>query len=194
MRVLEAGPARGADVLEEHAVDQPVVLLEVDEPIAVSPEDLADIVLAQGGHALVMVGALDDDLVGADAGHHVVDAVAALVEAALDLQGGEPVGDDADPPARPVGPRAEMAVGEDLRRASCLPAPRRTGRPPRLDRPALPRGSRAGRLARSCAMITQRPTIGSFLSSGMCSLLDGGTGSEPGHHARGAGCTATPAT
>ena len=83
---------------------------------------------ARVGHALVMLGALDDDLVGADAGHHVVDAVAALVEAALDLQGGEPVGDDADPPAGAVGPRAEARGRRGSPAASCPRAPRRTGR------------------------------------------------------------------
>ena len=48
VRVLEAGPAGGADVLEEHAVDQPGVLLQVDEPVAIDPEDLADVVLGAG--------------------------------------------------------------------------------------------------------------------------------------------------
>ena len=168
MRVLEAGPAGGADVLEEHAVDEPGVLLEVDQPIAIDPEDLADVVLgSRVGHADVMRGALDDDLVGADAGHHVVDAVAPLVEVPFDLQGGEPVGDDADPPARAVGPRAAVAVGEDLgRRLVFVPLAERAEC--RGDRS---RGSSdlksCGRLARSCAMITQRPTIGSFRSSGM---------------------------
>ena len=47
VRVLEAGPAGGADVLEEHAVDQPGVVLQVDKPIAINPEDLADIVGAE---------------------------------------------------------------------------------------------------------------------------------------------------
>ena len=47
VRVLEAGPAGGADVLEEHAVDQPRVLLQVDQPVAVDPEDLADVVLGE---------------------------------------------------------------------------------------------------------------------------------------------------
>src|SRR5579885_1753731 len=92
-----------------------VILLEVGQAIAVGPDDLADALLGEGRDALVVLGALDDDLVGADAGHHVVDAVAPLVEAALDLQRGEPVGHDADPPAGAVGPRAEVAVGEDLR-------------------------------------------------------------------------------
>ena len=174
MRVLEAGPARGADVLEEHAVDQPVVLLQVDQPIAIDPEDLADVVLGQGGHAHVMVGALDDDFVGADAGHHVVDPVAALVEVALDLEGGELVGDDADPPARAVGPRAEVAVGEDLGRRLVFVALAERAEP-RATRPPAPRHLKScGRLARSCAMITQRPTIGSFLSSGMVGLLRDG--------------------
>ncbi len=92
MGVLEAGPAGGADVLEEHAVDQPVVLLQVDEPIAIDPEDFADILLGAGWPCSCDGGALDDDLVGADAGHHVVDAVAALVQVAFDLQGGERLG------------------------------------------------------------------------------------------------------
>ena len=67
-------------------------------------------------------GALDDDLVGADAVHLVVDAVAALVEVALDLQGGELVGHDADAPALLVGPGAAVAVGEDLVRRLVLVA------------------------------------------------------------------------
>ena len=71
---------------------------------------------------IVVLGALDDDLVGADAGHLVVDAVAALVQVPLDLQGGELVGDDADPPAGPVGPGAALAVGEDLGRRLVLVA------------------------------------------------------------------------
>ena len=47
--------------------------------------------------------ALDDDLVGADAVHLVVDAVAALVQVAFDLQRGELVRHDADAPAAFVG-------------------------------------------------------------------------------------------
>ena len=70
---------------------------------------------AEVGHAGVVTRALDDDLVGADAVHHVVDAVAPLVQIALDLEGGKAVGHDADPPARPVGPAAEVAIGDDLR-------------------------------------------------------------------------------
>ena len=45
VRVLEAGAAAFAHVLEQHAVDQPGVFLQVDQPIAVDPEDFADVVL-----------------------------------------------------------------------------------------------------------------------------------------------------
>ena len=66
--------------------------------------------------------ALDDDLVGADAVHLVVDALAALVQLAFDLQGGELVGHDAHAPALLVGPGLAIAVGEDLgRRVAFVP-------------------------------------------------------------------------
>ena len=106
---------------------------------------------------------------GADAGHHVVDSVAPLVEVALDLQRGETVGHDPDPPARAVGAGAEVAIGDDLGRGLVLLALAE-----RADAGARPVPGASdlkswGRLARSFAMITQRPTIGSFLSSGMAS-------------------------
>ena len=109
--------------------------------------------------------ALDDDFVGADAVHLVVDAVAALVEVALDLQGGELVGHHADAPALFVGLRVAVAVGEDLVRRVVLAALAEGAE-------ALPAGSGSalgptGRLARSVAMITQRPTIGSLRNSGI---------------------------
>ena len=61
-----------------------------------------------------MAGAFDDHLVGADALHHVVDAVAALVQVAFDLEGREAVGDDANSPSGAVGARAVVAVGDDF--------------------------------------------------------------------------------
>ena len=59
-------------------------------------------------------GRLDDDLVGADAAHHVVDAFAALVQLAFDFQGGELVGHHAHAPALAVALRAGLAIGDDF--------------------------------------------------------------------------------
>ena len=68
----------------------------------------------QIGHAHFVKGTFEDDLMGADAVHLVVDAVAALVEVALDLQGGELVRHDADAPAFLVGLGVAIAIGENL--------------------------------------------------------------------------------
>ncbi len=62
------------------------------------------------------------------AGHLVVDPLAPLVQAPLDLEGGELVGDDPDPPARAVGPGASVAIGDDLgRRLVLVPLAERAG-------------------------------------------------------------------
>ena len=51
VRVLQRGAGGGADVLEDHAVDQARVFLQIDEAIAVDPEDFADVLLGEVGHA-----------------------------------------------------------------------------------------------------------------------------------------------
>src|SRR5207247_5623141 len=120
--VLDRRPRQRAHVLEEHAVDEAGILLEVYEAVAVDPEDLADVLLGEVGEVRLVEGALDDDLVGTDAVHLVVDALAALVQVALDLQGGELVGHDADAPALLVGPRVAVAVRQDFQRGVALAA------------------------------------------------------------------------
>ncbi len=100
MGVLQARAGGRADVLEEHAVNESRVAFEVDQPVAIDPEDFADVVFGKLGHADLVLRALDDDLMRADAGHLVVDPLAALVELAFDLEGGEPVGDDPDAASR----------------------------------------------------------------------------------------------
>src|SRR5208282_603763 len=52
--------------------------------------------------------------------HLVVDALAALVELALDAEGGELVGHNADAPAGLVGLGVAVAIGEDLVRRVLL--------------------------------------------------------------------------
>ena len=48
--MLQRRAGRGADVLEDHAVDQARVLLQIDEAVAIDPEDFADVVLGEVGH------------------------------------------------------------------------------------------------------------------------------------------------
>ena len=51
------GPGRGTHVLEDHPVDQPGVLLEIHQPVAVDPEDFAELV--EKAHGLGMAVILD---------------------------------------------------------------------------------------------------------------------------------------
>ena len=94
----ERRPGGGSFVLEDQTVQEPAIALEVDQSVAVGPEDFADILDRKPGQIGFRVRAFDDDFVRADAVHHVVDAVAALVEFAFDLQSGELVRHHADPP------------------------------------------------------------------------------------------------
>ena len=84
------------------------------QTVAINPEHLADLVLGEIGHRHFVVRTFDDDFMGADAVHFVVDAVAAFVEIAFDLEGGELVRHDTDAPAFFVGPGVAVAVGDDL--------------------------------------------------------------------------------
>src|SRR5437773_1984685 len=105
---------------------------------------------------------------GADAVHLVINAVAALVEIPFHLESGEFVGYHADAPAFFVGPGVAIAVGDDLMGVLSSWPSQKGQKPPSPDW-----GSglgATGRLARSVAIITQRPTIGSFRNSGIGKL------------------------
>ena len=99
MRVLQRRARRGADVLEDHAVDEAFVFFQIHQAIAIDPEDFADMGFREVGHRDFMKRTFDDDLVGADAVHLVVNAIAALLQVPLDLQGGKLVGYHAHAPA-----------------------------------------------------------------------------------------------
>ena len=108
---------------------------------------------------------LDQDLVGADAVHLVVEPVAQPVEIAFHPQGGELVGDHAQRPARFDSGRPHSAGRPAPRAASCS-----RGRAERAEVAARRNHVLAhevgGRMARSVAMITQRPVIGTLRNSG----------------------------
>src|SRR5262245_25238650 len=78
---------------------------------------------------------LDDDLMGANAVHLVVDAVAALVEIAFHLKRRIFVWDDADAPAALVGPGIAVAIGQDfVRRIAFMSFAKRTRLATGIDR------------------------------------------------------------
>src|SRR5450759_4897107 len=85
-------------VLEEDDVAETVVLLQIDDALLEGPEDLFDEFLGHVAKGLAVVGPFDDDLMGADAVHLVVHALALAVQLAFDAEDGEFIGHDAHPP------------------------------------------------------------------------------------------------
>jgi hypothetical protein len=76
-----------------------------------------------------VLGRLDDHLVSADAVHAIVHTVADATDRAFDLESGEFVGDDPNPPAGGVALGAGVAIGQYLRRRVVfLAATKRTER------------------------------------------------------------------
>src|SRR6185437_15135404 len=69
----------------------------------------------QRRQGLIVGGGLDDDFVGADAVHFVVDAVPLAREVAFHAERRELVGNDADGPVRRAG-SALRTIGQDFRR------------------------------------------------------------------------------
>jgi len=111
----------------------------------------------------------DDDFVSADAVHTVEHAVGLAVERAFDAESGELVGDDTDGPTRGVLSGWGTAVGGGGRlgfRAGFYSRCRgRRGRnPPFMVTPS--RVKSVGALGASVEIMTQRPSMGSFLTRG----------------------------
>ena len=73
------------------------------------------VVQGQGGNGEIVLRGLNEDLMGADAAHDVVDAACAFVEFAFNVQSREFVADNTDFPARGIGCGAVVADRPDFR-------------------------------------------------------------------------------
>ena len=115
----------------------------------------------------VVVGRLDDDLVGAHAVHPVEEPLARRLEVALDAQRRELVRHHAVRPARLVRRGRRAARPARISGGVLLLVARAEDAERRPRRARAPAAKSEGRRARSVEMITQRPTTGSLRSSGM---------------------------
>src|ERR1035437_2845559 len=98
MGMLERRARGVAIVLEEDDVAEATVLLEIVDAILERPEDLFDELVGHVAEGRAVVRPFDDDLVGADAVHLVVHALAPAVQLAFDTEDGEFIGHDAHTP------------------------------------------------------------------------------------------------
>src|SRR5450759_4651654 len=119
VRMLQRGARGVAMVLEEEDVTEAAVFLEIVDALLEGPEGLFDELLGHVAEGLVVVGPFDDDLMGADAVHLVVHALALAVQLAFDAEDGEFIGHDAHaPPGLVAVPGG--AVGQHLGRCLVL--------------------------------------------------------------------------
>ena len=103
MGVLEGSTRALAVVLEDEHVAEAGVAGEVVDAIAHGEEQIGDAHGRHAGEGVGVLGAFDDDLVGSDAVHAVVEAFRPAVEVAFDAEGGELVGNGAKSPAGLLG-------------------------------------------------------------------------------------------
>src|ERR1035437_4051054 len=98
-------------VLEEEDVAEAAVFLEIVDALLERPQRLFDELLRHIAKGLVVVGPFDDDLMGADAVHLVVHALALAVQLAFDAEDGKFIGHDTHAPpglvAVPRGPKGQ---------------------------------------------------------------------------------------
>src|SRR2546422_835295 len=132
VRVLQRGPGGLAVVLEDQDVAQPAVFPQVQDAVAVCPEDVLKLLLRQARQRRLVIGRFDDHLVGPHPAHAIVEPNALPPEIALDLQLRELVRRHAPRPPRRIGRAPGGTVREDLRwRLRFVP---RTERAQRLGR------------------------------------------------------------
>jgi len=139
MAVLQGGPRRGALILKNQNVAKPKIFLEVQNPVAIGPQDILQPLGGEVGKTLFVVRGFDDDFVGADAVHAVIETEPFAAHVALHMQGGKFIGHHSHGPIGTVGIRGVRPVRKDfLRRQPFLSRAKRThGR----------RGGRRGRHA-----------------------------------------------
>jgi len=114
VRVRHGRASLEALVLEDQDILEAVIAAQVLHALAIGAQDVPDLVFAQVCQLQAVFGRLDDDLVRADAAHHVEDADSLPHQLALDAEHRVLVGQHAHPPARRVTRGAVPANGEDL--------------------------------------------------------------------------------
>src|ERR1039458_1240394 len=116
MGMLQRRPCRYPMVLEDQDVLEATVLLQIDDAVAVGPQDIFNALLRNGGQGSVVVGRFDNDLVRPNPAHLVEHAFGLTVQAAFDSEGGKLVRHHAYRPVRGVTRRPIWAIRQHFGR------------------------------------------------------------------------------
>jgi len=114
VRMFQRGPGRHAVVLEHEHMAKPHIPSQIRDSFTVGPQDVGDGGHGQRGQALLMTRGLDNDLVGPDPVHLVVNAFSLPVELSFDAEGWKLVWNDAKGPPGLVRGRSIVPEGEDF--------------------------------------------------------------------------------
>src|SRR3984957_20598948 len=156
-------------ILEQQDVLKPAVLLKIENAVAKCPQHVFNPLRGQGCETGVVVGSFDNDFMRPNAVHPVKHSLSLAVQRAFNAQSGKLVRHHTHRPpwCIPLGGWSSIrswAVGLNFRRCLTFVAIAKGANPPFNF--TFSRAKSVGRLARSVEIITQRPTIGSFLNSG----------------------------
>ena len=162
VRVFQRRAGRGPDVLEDHAIDQPRVLLQIQQPVAINLQTLRAVRSLR--QSVVLIRCRGDSMITRGRRRRASCDTCPARAGPDRLRFPAPETCWARrAPASPGRRRARAGLGRPtISPGVWLSCPSQKGHSPsRTARRAI--GTRSGgRSARFLAMITQRPTIGSF--------------------------------
>jgi hypothetical protein len=111
------GSSRGhAVVLEDEDISKPLVSFQIEDPLAIGPQNILHGFKGKRGESLLMERCFDDNLVGPNSVHFVKHSLTLPIETSFDSKGREFVWNDTEAPSRGVRGGSVIAVRKDLRR------------------------------------------------------------------------------
>src|SRR5712675_2639643 len=115
MRMLEGRTGSFAMVLENENVAEPLVVLQIQHAVAISPQNIFDGARRQAGQRGHVVRRFHDYFVRADAIHFVEKSFAFAIQIAFNSKRRKTVGDDTNVPARSIA-AAVAPIDQNFRR------------------------------------------------------------------------------
>jgi hypothetical protein len=120
MGVFQGGACSHAVVLEDEDIAEPWVTLEVGDPFAVGPEHVLHCFGRKSRQRLLMERGFNQNLMGSDPVHLVVDAFPLTIQFSFDSKGREFVRNNPETPSRRIRRCSVASKGEDLWRSFVL--------------------------------------------------------------------------
>jgi hypothetical protein len=120
MGVFQGGACSHAVVLKDQDIAEPWVTLEINHPFAIGPKHVLHCFGRKGRQRLLMERGFNQNLVGSDPVHFIVDAFSLTIQFSFNSKGREFVRDNPEAPSRRIRRRSVASKGENLWRCFVL--------------------------------------------------------------------------